>query len=140
MGQEVRRSGTYRVVEATQMRKELRTKPDVGSGLLVDERSEGSRLVSYEPGNETRYSLVLTALSTFRKARYVLGTEAATLVYVSNYGRSMILPEGETIHHHVIQEKMRCSVFDAVVLAELLGHLTDEKCTTVDSFIREMAG
>jgi hypothetical protein len=136
----VRKSGTYRAAEATQMRKELRTKPDVRSGVIVDETSGGSRLVMYEPGNKVRYSLVLTALGPFRKAGYVLGSGAGSLVCVTSYGRSMVLPEGETIHHHVVQERMRCSVFDAVVLAELLGWLTGEECTTVESFVQEMAG
>ena len=122
------------------MRKELRTKPDVASGILVDEGAGDVRIVTYEPGNGTRYSVVLTNLGGLRKADYVLGPGSATLAYVSNHGRAIVLERGRAIDYHRVQEVMRCSIFDAVVLAELLGHLTGVEHTTVEGFVQEMAG
>jgi hypothetical protein len=120
------------------MREELRTRPDVGSGITVDEADGNVRLVAYEPGNGTRYSLVLTTLGSLKRAEYVLG-KSAVLVYVTNFSRGFFLPAGK-VHHHFVQERLRCSVFDAVIVAELLGHLLGRECVTVEEFVRSAAG
>ena len=118
------------------MRKELRTESDVESGIKVSERDGNVWLVAYEPGNETRYSVVLACLESLKKAEYVLG--GSILIHVTNFGRGFVLPDGK-IHHHFIQEKLRCSIFDAVVLAELLGYLLEEECMTMEQFVQEMS-
>jgi hypothetical protein len=140
MGRKVRESGTYRTAEAVRMRNELRTRPDVESGIRVDEEAGGTRILSYEPGNGRRYGIVLTDLAPLRKAEQAIGSDGGALAYVSNYGRGVILPEGEPVHYHAVQAALRCSVFDAVVLAEMLGRVLGEECTTVDQFMQEMAG
>ena len=118
------------------MRNELRTEPDVESGIKVSEKDGNVWLVAYEPGNGTRYSVVLASLESLEKAGYVLGG-STVLVHVTNFGRGFVLPEGR-IHHHFVQERLRCSIFDAVVLGELLGHLFGEDCVTVEEFVQGM--
>ena len=119
------------------MRKELRTEPDVQSGIKVNDQDENVQLVTYEPGNGVRYSVILTHLGSL-KSENILGDETF-LVYVMNLGRGFLLPAGK-IHHHFIQEKLRCSIFDAVVLTELLGYLLEVECITVEQFVQDMAG
>jgi len=118
------------------MRKDLRTEPNVESGIKVNDTDGSVRLIAYEPGNGTRYSVVLACLESLKKAEYVLG--GSILIHVTNFGRGFILPEGK-IHHHFVQEKLRCSIFDAVVLAELLGYLLETDCTTMEQFVQEMS-
>ena len=54
---------------------DLRTKPTVQDGIVLQEKN-GSQIIVYEPGNGTRYTLVITPITSFGftfKARDALG-------------------------------------------------------------------
>lgn len=122
-----RRSGTYRSA-AAELLAEMRTEPDVTSGVLTDSRDGRARAVEYRPRRGTRYSLVLTDLGGMP------GAPDGVLVWVAGLG-SMVLPSGGgPVRHGRVQDSLRCSVTDAVVIAELLGHLTGRGATSAEEF------
>lgn len=114
----------------------MRTRPDVRSGIRSDTGESVARVIAYEPGNGTRYVVVLTRLPVSTLADDALGGEPEYLVWVKNYGRSMVLERGEPVEHLDVMRALGCSVFDAVVLAELVGWATRRASTTVEDFIK----
>lgn len=107
----------------------MRTKPDVASGVRSDTGPGTVRSVAYEPGNGTRYAVVLSEVPPAH------GVRAGTLVWVRNYGRGFQLEDGPVDYLSVMRE-LRCSVFDAVVLAELIGWAMSRPATSVEEFLR----
>ena len=125
-GRAFRRSGTYRSA-AAELLAEMRTEPDVASGVLTDSRDGRARAVEYRPRRGRTYSVVMTDLGGMP------GAPDGTLVWVAEIG-SMVLPPGGEVEHRRVQDYLRCSVTDAVVLAELLGHLTGRGATSAADF------
>lgn len=107
------------------MNPELRTKPTVEAGIkFQQDQDHGSAVVEYQPGNGTRYLVVLADIRDEEAAR-VLGCPCpATCFTFPLTGKSIILGWDDDILHWVyVKEKLGCSFPDAVVLTELLAHL-----------------
>lgn len=127
----LRGSGIFRSMRA-EILAATRTKPDVASGVCSDRKDGRARAVEYRPGNGTTYSLVLTDLSGMGMSR----DDNDTLVWVKNFGRSLTLSTG-AVSLTYVQDHLRCSIMDAVVIAELLGWLTGREGPSVETFIRK---
>jgi len=122
------------------MRQEMRTKPSVEAGIKSDSTDGRARVVDYQPGNGTRYVLVLTSLSGHPSQEKVLTREdQCALVWVQNFKRGWIAGFGGTnlVHYSDIQKHLGCSIMDAVSLAEIIGFLLNRPCVSVDDFLRE---
>jgi hypothetical protein len=143
------------MAEAVRMRQELRVKPSVESGLVCDELEENVRVVSYEPGNGTRYVLVISQMgstSTWasgtaphispKALTNALGVPAGSwLVWCNNYNRALALAaDSDVVHYSYVREKLGCCIIDAVVLGELIGHLLGIRHVTVDEYVQERTG
>lgn len=124
------------------MRSELRVKSSVESAIVSDERVGGVRLVEYQPGNGKKYVVSVSDVSRHPNKGLALARSARTaLVWVQNYGRGWDCSIGgaNPVHYSVVQNRLGCSIFDAVVLAELLGLLLGRPAVSVDEFVRERA-
>lgn len=108
----------------------MRTKPDVVSGVRSDTGAGTVRSVTYEPGNGTRYAVVLSEVPPTR------GVDPGILIWVRNYGRAFMLEDGSVSHLSVMRE-LRCSIFDAVVLAEFIGWATNRRAVSVEEFLKQ---
>lgn len=130
------RSGTYRMLD--DMRKELRTRKTVFSGVSHQRHVGHTSSLTYQPGNGTTYRLITADLSSHHGA-YAPGS---VMVFVQNFGRGFVTSSVNdgVLHWAEVQEALGCSVFDAVVLGELLGELLQRPCVTVDEFLRERSG
>lgn len=127
----LRGSGIFRSMRA-EILAATRTKPDVASGVCSDKKDGRAHAVEYRPGNGITYSLVLTDLSGMGVSR----NDGDTIIWVKNFSRSLVLPAGE-ISLAYVQDQLRCSITDAVVVAELLGWLTGREGPSVETFIRK---
>lgn len=125
---------------------DIRTKATVREGIVLDEsvgEPHDTRIVEYQPGNGTRYVLVITELAgpyTDERVRYALGTgnERAThLVAKLNAGAGTAMLVGGVdhfLHYTSVMEKLGVGISDAVVLAELLGELLNLRHMTCAEF------
>lgn len=117
---------------------EIRTKPSVEDGIMWrSECSSGyTTMVDYQPGNGTRYIVSITDFTTLSdEAKSTLGYGPPMPVPLfqvtrlnGGFGMSMVFGERDEISWREFQ---KCGVTtaeaDAVVLAELVGHLTGLK-------------
>ena len=111
----------------------IRTKARVRDGIVLERLLDtGTRVVEYQPGNGTRYVLVITRLTqpqSTAELRNALGTgdERDTyLVAKLNAGRGTAILVGGVdhfLHYRTVAEKLGVGLSDAVVLAELIGEL-----------------
>lgn len=110
----------------------LREVPTVDDGIT--ERSvspDGSVIVVvYQPGNGTRYTVVFTDLRNLSNPFLGVGQ---WLVNVLGVGAMQSYSNGYLAYDYV-QEKLRCGVADAVVLAELIGRELGRKYVTCEEY------
>lgn len=125
---------------------ELRTKPTVQDGIVLREKN-GSQLVIYEPGNGTRYTMLITQITPFGftdKARDALGLGKRSIGYVVAWPhlryQSLTYTAGSYLAPIWLCEKTGCTLADAVVLCELLAYLTDCTAQTCEEYRRDHDG
>ena len=104
---------------------EYRNKPTVEAGIQSrTDMGGGNEVVVYEPGNGTRYVLVLTTITEPEAASQLGCSKGSVLVTFPNTGKSMFLDrKAGPVFSYYVQEKLRCSDPDAEVQTELLGYL-----------------
>lgn len=108
---------------------EYRTKSTVEESILKDIRiGDTSRLVEYQPGNGTRYLMMVTDLRGSLPARQWLGlgseTSSGWVITRLDSPASMVISGQMFLHWSYVADKLRVNKADAVVLAELIGYLT----------------
>jgi len=108
---------------------EYRTKSTIEESITRDHRlADGARLVEYQPGNGTRYILLVNRVEGPSGARELLSLPDVGGWIISrligHQTSVLVHSAGGTMHWSYVMEKFRCGRADAVVLAELIGHLT----------------
>ena len=124
---------------------ETRTKSSVDDGIIYDSHKglgpwpHGDeywcydvRVIEYQPGNGTRYQLVLTALDFVdsRKENVLDLPRKTVVVNVLGVGTLMLVRDQGLLHPSYVMEKLDCLESDAIVLTELLASLLNRKSTT----------
>lgn len=104
----------------------LRTKPTVTDGIKLNDTVEGPgvQVYVYEPGNGTRYTVILSPLDNLsRAALETLGCGCGSNNYSVNVVGvgSMLLTGRGYLSADYVQAKLRCSYADSRVLAEFLA-------------------
>jgi hypothetical protein len=125
------------------MRDELRTKPSIRDGISSDLTNGGIRAVEYQPGNGSRYSLVLSDLSFMpTTSRAVKPPNGTVLVWCANFGKGWLTENygSAPVHFTSVREKLGCSITDAVVLAELIGYLLSRPYVSAEDFKKTRVG
>ena len=120
---------------------DLRTNPSVDGGISLESRAgDGTRTVVYQPGNGTRYVLVITDLSELpgeAKAELGHGGNVPGLFMITRmvrWGGKSMLVAGPIHWKEVREAKLATGVSDAVVLAEVIGYLTGFKAMSCQEF------
>jgi hypothetical protein len=108
------------------MAAELRTKPTIHECVTRDEYGPldamSPRVVEYQPGNGTRYVMVLSPLP--EGSERITGHRPGTiLAHVQNYGRCVPVDPDEPVSPDRVRRALGCSAADATVLAEAIGFL-----------------
>jgi len=86
-------------------------------------------MCEYQPGNGTRYGVVITHVPEGEGTAYMRGP--CWIVSIPDMGRAMVVQDnGCMLHFSYVMEKMSPTIRefgqgDAVPIAELIGHLTD---------------
>ena len=102
----------------------LRTTATVGAGLRHIERNESRALVMYEPGNMTRYMVVVVRLGGEFAAEIGAYPTGYTVSIVNfRKARTLVLSAPAFLHPDYVAEEMGIGVSDAAVIAELLAYL-----------------
>lgn len=121
----------------------LRKRSSVEKGMVVyDEFPSPTsviKFVEYQPGNGTRYVLVITDLSCLTvDALKSIGTrtDRSTYLVTKVEGNPGVMTVGgsDFLHYSYVADKFKCSISDAVVLAELLGYLLNLKHVSCEEF------
>jgi len=125
---------------------DLRTKETVEAGIVFEERIGSlpeTIFCVYEPGDGTRYAVLLTPIEWSPDAMRQMGVQENTwLVSLMNDPGSVEsfcihAPKGGYIHYDRAQ-KTRLGLPSSVTLTELLAHLLGCRCTTRDEFLARM--
>lgn len=112
---------------------ELRTKLTVEAGIVVDEvfgDDPRSRFIEYQPGNGTRYLVLFLRVNAGTSASRSMGLGSDGGWYISfpqgRYRSFVLQPDGFLATYYVADKMGAVSgSADAIVLAELIGHITD---------------
>ena len=131
-------------------RDKVRTVPTVRDGIKIDrypgdgitrEEHVGrilggmpdieSRFIRYEPGNGTRFDLLIIPLSGFHP------NDSGFVVVLDNFGKSLRAALGGAEHWTYLREKLGIALPDCIALAELFEYLTtqENKFCGLDSLI-----
>ena len=121
------------------MNLDIRTKKTVEDGIvggIVRLISAPVRLVSYSPGNGTKYDLIFTNITGMA----CVGDQGGWLVtWINSYDlKAMVVTDhGGLLHWQYVMDKMRVSISDAVCLAEIIGHCTGRTYITCEEVDRQ---
>ena len=123
------------------MKLDLRTKPTVQAGIVLLDK-----VVVYEPGNGTRYTMLITEVSKFGfsdTARDALGLGTMSGGFVVAWPhlpyQTLIYTAGSYLAPNWMRNKVGCTLADAVVLCELLAYLTDCQAMSCEEYQKEYA-
>lgn len=126
------------------MHLDVRTKT-VEEGIQLREEVGDSTFLLYAPGNGTIYLVLIQKLadcSPNLKDRMGLrdgegwlvthmgGTPMTSMVVIDN--------QGGLLHHEYVREKLKVSLADSVVLAELIGHVTGRGFIPSEEFLQDI--
>lgn len=119
---------------------DVRTNKTVEEGIVkfgLGERQIESAIqyVEYEPGNGTRYRLLIVNLkgTGLDEGPYRNGW----IVTYLNSMRSMIVVDDRgLLHFKHVMEKLQCGIADAVCLAEIIGYCTDHLYMTSEEVLK----
>jgi len=118
----------------------LRTVATVARGIRIDTHWAGGqqvRVVSYEPGNGTRYTLIFArGGEMLENTREHLGLPEEWVSIVWLYeGKGIVLAENDGfLHWSYVREKLHCSVPTAVVLAEVFAFVLGRSAMTCEEW------
>lgn len=124
---------------------DVRTKKTIDEGIQLREEHGESIFILYAPGNGTMYTVLiqkLDACSPTLKDRMGLGIDGGGWVVTHMGGvpmMSMIVidNQGGLLHPEYVQEKLKVSLADSVVLAELIGHVVGREYIPSEEYLQE---
>ena len=100
---------------------------------------KGSVFAEYQPGDGTRYSLLVTNIDNDEACKAIGCSPGSMLVTLTNHDRrSMFVCPGDCLHYSYIQEKLGVPTSSAVTLAIIIAGLTKSKAMTWDEFEKRM--
>jgi hypothetical protein len=109
----------------------LRTKPTVEAGIVFREAfPDGREVVRYEPGDGTRYILIVSPLDGFsecthREVGLCYRWDNVIVTYASDPGdpHSMITHRGGHIHYETVRERLKTTLASSITLAEVIAYV-----------------
>ena len=118
--------GQYRIVSLQKVKSDLRTKENVESGISLDKKQGNMRHVEYNPGNGRTYNLLISHLfdleeNSIQQALRI--PDHSLLVYMLSMKGNFTVDLDKSVDYKWVQQELNCSIIDAVVISELVGHL-----------------
>ena len=124
---------------------DVRTLPSIEQGIKIRDVQGSSTLISYCPGNGTKYLILITDVSH-------LGPESKDFMGLGSRGwgwlvthvghtpmtSMVVIDNGALLHWEYVREKLSVSISDAVVLAELIGFVTNRSYISSDDFLKSV--
>ena len=109
----------------------LRTKPTIEAGIVYREiLPDGREVVGYEPGDGTRYLLIISPLDGFAMLTCLeVGIDPSLknviVTHASDPGdpRSLITYRGGHLHYEDVKRLLRTTLASAITLAEVIAYL-----------------
>lgn len=111
---------------------DLRTKPLTDSFVEMEDCAD-TTVVNYQPGNGSRYTIVVTRITHPKACKVLNFSDSAVVVNVLGMGSMVIATHGYLTYGYV-QQKLKCSLSDAIVLAEVIGHLTGREAMSCEEY------
>jgi hypothetical protein len=102
------------------MNREYRTEPTIEAGISIDAAEGNVRFLEYQPGNGTRYTLLISKIPAM--ACRTLGVSEGTVKVDLEYGGKILVSPESFFTPSYASEKLGCTLADAEVLIELLTH------------------
>ena len=135
----ISKSGVYPIVKEDPMRFELRTRSSVQAGIITDEICGNVRFIKYQPGNKRVYKVIFTDLSCFSQevSECLKADRQKWMIQVMDQGCPFFTDSGSELLYYEVRSKLECSIFDAIVITELVGSILDCDFTSVDRFLQE---
>lgn len=107
------------------------TPEEIEASILERVEAEASTtIIEYQPGTGSRYALAIVDMGAMHHGApsALAGTNAAgcwlVIDITDTKGRAMRVQKIDTfLHWKYVGEKLQCGATDALVIAELLGHL-----------------
>jgi hypothetical protein len=131
---------------------EVRTKATVEEGVVARQELEGRLFITYDPGNGSRYLLLFTSLTGLDERNLdLIGVgPKCWLVTLLNYDprpSALISDNGQHLNWTYVREKMGRNERghhvlgepDAIVVTELIGHLTGRSYVTSEEILKVVA-
>lgn len=118
--------GRYRIVNLRRVKSDLRTKKSVEDGISLDKRQGNMRHVEYKPGNGRTYNILISHLCDLEEnnIQRALGiSDNSLLVYMLSMRGNFTVDLDRPMDYKKVQQELNCSIIDAVVVSELVGHL-----------------
>lgn len=121
---------------------EVRTKKTVEEGIvnfgLGDRQRESViQYVEYEPGNGTRYRLLIANVNGTGMDE-IDSSKGGWVVTNLNSMRSMVVTDNAgLLHFNYVMEKLQCGIADGVCLAEIIGHCTNRPYVTSEEVLQQ---
>lgn len=118
---------------------EYRTKPSIQAGVIENHATGKSRVLNYQPGNGTRYLLVFTPISAGSEAGALLGLmdeEGWVVTWISHRSHTLVCSQKALLHWSDVALGFQTTKSDAVVLAEVIGHVTSIRASTLEEVLR----
>jgi hypothetical protein len=98
-----------------------RTEPTVEAGISLNVREGGVQVIEYQPGNGTRYTLIISNIP--KTACRTLGVAEGTVKVDLEYGGKAFIEPDSFFVPSYLKEKLGCTLADAEVLIELFTFL-----------------
>lgn len=108
---------------------DIRTKPIESCPTRVV-RAANSLIVDWQPGNGTRYALLIVDLGKLS------GVDECSdwQVTWTTKRKTMFLSNSSFVHYNYVKEKLECGISDAICIAEAIGHMLDLPATGCEEF------
>ena len=108
---------------------DIRTKP-IETCLTRVARDGNSLVVDWQPGNGTRYSLLMVDLG---KLAGVDECGDWQITWITKR-MTMFLLNSPFVHYNYVKEKLGCGISDAICIAEAIGHMLGLPATNCEEF------
>jgi hypothetical protein len=134
----LRRLGANRINKDCSMSfpiSEIRTRT-LEEGIRNRMSTQEVDYLDYQPGNGTRYPMVITAINDLMAEKLDMGSPGHMVTLVNSL-KSVFLAEGVFLHWSYLADKLDLHTPDAVAVAEILGHLLGRPYVSAEDFVRQ---
>lgn len=111
----------------------FRKRKTIDEGIIYKSEEAITKTYVYEPGNATRYEIVIVKmLESNGSDMYLSWPQDSLLICIVNFNKSIIIQDKTYISPSYLKEKIEMSDSSCAVLAEFIAHVT--KCKAPSAY------